>query len=125
MPIYIYEHPKTHKQVEVQQKMTDLHEFIDEKGVKYNRVFLSTKTCVDTLADPWSKEAWMRKTAKRGMTIGDMMNESAALSEKRAVLTGRDPIKQKVFDDYTKKTGKDHPENRPKRIENEHVILDL
>lgn len=125
MPVYVYQHPKTGKRVEVVQHMNDLHEYTDPTGVSYERVFLNPRTAVDTqLSDPFSKGAWMRRTHKK-MTLGDMMDESAQLSERRASKAGVDPIKQKLFDTYTKKTGKPHPEARPKRIETKDFVLEL
>lgn len=124
MGIYLYENPKTGRVVEVVQGMNDVHEFTDEQGIKYARVFLSPLTSVDTKVDPWSKKDWMKRTNKH-MSVGDMMDESAQLSEKRAAKAGLDPVKQKVFDAYKKKTGKNHPEDKPKKIETEHAILTL
>ena len=125
MPIYLYRHPKTKKVVEIVQHMNDIHEFIDSSGVRYDRVFITPRMSVDTITvDPFSEAEFMRRTHKK-ITLGDMMDESAALSEKRAAKLGKDPIKQRVFDKYRKKTGKPHPEEAPKRIETEHFIAEL
>lgn len=104
--------------------MNDPHEFIDEKGVKYLRLFVNPNASIDTRVDPWSKKDWMKRTNKR-MTVGEMMDESAQLSAKREKQSGVDPIKQKVFSDYEKKTGKKHPDNKPNRIETKDLIVEL
>lgn len=124
MPVYVYRHPKTKKCIEVVQKMNDKHEYMDEAGVIYERVFLSPRTSVDTQIDAFSQSDFMRATNKN-MTIGDMMDESSRLSEVRAKKAGRDPLKQKLFDNYKKSTGKNHPEDKPKKIETPHFEIEL
>lgn len=124
MPVYLYRHPKTQKVIEVVQKMTDTHEFTDEKGVKYERVFVAPQTAIDTKVDPFSKNDFLKRTNKR-MTVGQMMDESAELSEKRAKKTGVDPIKKKIYDSYKKNTGKDHPDLKGKRkIETSNYVFE-
>lgn len=124
MPVYLYKHPQTGVVKEVVQGMNDVHEFVDEFGVKYERVFLSPRTAVDTQVNAFDKESWMRRTRKSGITIGDMMDESSALSEQRAAKLGKDPIKEKVFNDYKESTGKPHPDSIPKRIETKDYVLE-
>jgi hypothetical protein len=87
-------------------------------------VFLNPLTAVDTKMDPFNKSDWMRGTNKH-ITVGQMMDESAQLSEKRAEKAGLDPVKKKAFDRYQKMTGKPHPEDKPKRIETKDYILEL
>lgn len=124
MPIYLYRHPRTKQVIEVVQKMTDAHEHSDSKGVKYERVWLRPRMAVDIRVDPFSKKDWMRRTNKR-ITVGDMMDESKELSEKRERKAGKDPMKQKLFDSYKQATGKDHPDTKPKVIETDHFTLEL
>ena len=38
MPIYIYQHPKTLKTIEIHQSIKATHEYIDDHGVKLNRI---------------------------------------------------------------------------------------
>lgn len=123
MPIYVYKHPETGKIVEVIQGMNDKHEY-EENGVGFKRVFLLPHAATDTHTDPFSKKDFMRRTHKK-MTIGDMMDESAALSEKRAKKAGIDPVKAKTIADYEKLTKKRHPSKRKgERFENKHFIMD-
>ena len=125
MPLYLYRHPKTKKVIEVVQKMADKHEYVDEKGVKYDRVWLRPRMAVDCKVDPFSKDDFVRRTAKRGMTVGDMEQESAALSEARERKAGYDPVKKKLFNDYKEKTGKTHPADKPKKIETDQFVLEF
>ena len=109
MPIYEYKHPETGKVIEVIQGMTDKHVFIDDQGVKWNRVFAVPNAAVDSDLDPFSEKDFIKHTAKKGMTHGDMTELSKNLSNKREKLRGLDPIKQKTVTNYEKKTGKPHP----------------
>lgn len=109
MPIYIYQHPKTKKIIEVIQKMNEDHIYIDDKGVSWERIFTKPQASIDTQIDPNSSKEFVSKTAKRGMTVGEMMDLSAELSEKRGGTTGKDEVRDKAEKAYQKKTGKRHP----------------
>lgn len=109
MPIYIFQHPKTLKTIQVIQNMNDEHSYVDEKGVKWNRVFTKPQASIDTQIDPNSSKEFVAKTAKRGMTVGEMMDLSAELSEKRGGTSGKDEVRDKAEKAYEKKTGKKHP----------------
>jgi predicted nucleic acid-binding Zn ribbon protein len=124
MPVYIYEHPTTRRVVEIVQKMNDVHEYV-ENGIRFRRVFVNPQAAIDTKVDPFSKADFMRRTNKR-MTYGEMMDEAADLSDKRAKKLGKDPIKEKVIADYERRTKKPHPSRKKgkQRFENKHFILE-
>jgi hypothetical protein len=109
MPIYEYQHPETGKVLEVIQGMKDEHIYIDEKGVEWLRVWESPNAAIDSGIDAFSEKDFMKATAKKGMTAGDMMDLSKNLSEKREKARGLDPVKNKTVTAYEKKTGKPHP----------------
>lgn len=110
MPAYEYIHPDTGETVELIQKMKEDHVYIDPEGVEWDRVFSTPNTAIDSSGmDPFSKDDFMRATAKPGMTAGDMMDLSRKLSKKREKSAGLDPVKQKTVTAYEKKTGKPHP----------------
>jgi hypothetical protein len=110
MPIYTYKHPKKEQYVDLVQGMNDSHEYTDEKGVKYERVFYKPNASVDTSIDPFSPKDFIKKTDKKGMTVGDMWDISAGLSAKRAKKAGIDHVKEKTIADYSKKCrGLKHP----------------
>ena len=109
MPEYIYQHPKNGKTISVIQSMKEKHEYTDDKGVKWNRVFSVPNSAVDTSVGSSSKEDFLRMTQKK-MTVGDMWDVSAQLSEKRTKRYGKDPVKEDTVKKYKKKChGKRHP----------------
>jgi hypothetical protein len=58
--------------------------------------------------------------------VGDVLDYSSELSEKRAQVNGgEDPIKKKAFNDYEKNVGKKHLSDKKKTIETSKVIIDL
>lgn len=110
MPIYVYEHPKSGKQVEVVQGIDDEHSYTDKKGLKWNRVFTPPNVLIDSKIDPFSESDFLEKTKSKKGSIGDLMDRSAELSDKRAQKAGGvDPIKERFFKEYSKKRrGKKH-----------------
>lgn len=112
MPYYIYEHPETKEQKEVFQTMKEDHIYVDQDGVKWNRVFLSCNASIDTRVDPFSEKDFIKATNKKG-TFGDLMDRSAEMSETRKNKEGVDPVQEKYYKDYSKKrNGKIHPDQR-------------
>ena len=119
MPIYEYIHPETNEIIEVIQGMKDKHIFIDDQGVEWHRVFSVPNAAIDSEIDAFSEADFMKATAKKGMTAGDMMDLSEQLSKKREKSRGLDPVKQKAVTKYEKDTGKAHPNksgNKPKQL---------
>lgn len=110
MPLYIYKHPKKEQYIEVVQRMTDKHEYVDEDGVKWERVFTNPNWATDTVnISPNSEKDFLRRTHKK-MTMGDMWDASAELSEQRKQRYGYDRVKDKAIERYKKKChGKRHP----------------
>lgn len=110
MPIYAYQHPKTKKIKEIVQSMSEPHVYA-EKGVQWERLWTIPQATVDTKTDAFSQQDFSKKVAATKGTIGDVWARSAEWSERRAAKRdGVDPIKEKTFADYEKKTrGKTHP----------------
>ncbi len=125
MPIYVYKHPEEELYEEVLQGMNDPHVF-SKDGVEWQRVFLSPNASISSNSDPFNSNAFLDKTANMKGTVGDMMDYSAELSEKRAEKSGGvDPIRKKHFDNYEKSVGKKHLNDGPKSFENKHIKVDL
>jgi hypothetical protein len=82
MPLYTYQHPKTGKTIDVVQSMNDQHVYFDENGTEWKRVFYPVSFAFDTKIDPHDPNAFVKKTDKGG-TIGDIMDLSKEMSEKR------------------------------------------
>jgi hypothetical protein len=126
MPIYIYKHPDHEEYEEVFQGMNDEHVY-EKEGVKWDRVFLAPNASVDSEIDPFNKRHFIDATANKKGSMGDMMDMSKELSEKRAAQRdGVDPVKQKYYDNYSKeRRGAKHPkEIREKGYESKNVKID-
>jgi len=95
MPFYRYKNPKTGETVEVLQGMNDEHVFVDENGVKYNRVFSAPNMAMDTNIDPFSSRDFVEKTRKNGK-VGDLWDLSKEMSEKRKEIAGKDEVRDKA-----------------------------
>ena len=100
--LYIFEHPDTGEIVEVIQRMKDKHEYVDEEGTEWKRVFTSPGATIDTQVDPFSNTQFVDKTRGKGMTMGQLWDESAEASRKREKTLGKDPVKEKYFKNYSK-----------------------
>ena len=111
MPFYQFIHPNTDEVVEVMQSMKDDHVYIDEHGIKWERVWTVPQASIDTQVDHNDKNAWMRKMENKKLTVGEMEAQGEQLSRKRAKENGGvDPLRRKYFDDWSKKRkGKKHP----------------
>lgn len=117
MPVYLFQNPENGEVKEVFQGMNDLHTY-EEDGKKWDRIFTIPRAGIDTKINPLSKEDWNRKTENKRGTIGDMMDRSKELSEQREKIMGKDPLKEKLFEDHRKKyRGKYHPEDPRKQTE--------
>ena len=105
MPIYIYKHPTEEEYEEVIQSMNDPHTY-SKDGVEWERVFFAPNMAVSASDDPFSANNYVEKTANMKGTVGDLLDYSAELSERRAEANGGvDPIKKKALEKYSKKTG--------------------
>ena len=112
MPIYLYEHKETGEVVEVFQGMMEKHEYHGsnnrEKGL-WRRVYVNPNLSFDTAVDPFDQKSFVNSTVNKNDTWGDLQDRSAEASERRAQKMGKDPVKEKFYADYNKKTnGKLH-----------------
>lgn len=102
MPLYTFEHPETNESIDLVFSMNDEKIYIDENGIKWNRVFSSPNAALDLNADPFSSKGFVEKTNSKG-TMGDLMSRSQEMSEKRKNKLGYDPVQKKYFQEYSKK----------------------
>lgn len=101
MPIYLYQHPDSGETIEVSQGMNDIHEYIDDSGVQWSRIFLSPNAAIDLDSDPFSQTQFLEKTKNAG-TMGELWDRSAEMSSKRAAQSGgTDPYKKQYLKDYS------------------------
>jgi len=115
MPYYLFEFKNKVK--EIFFHMNDKKEYIDEKGNKWTRIFSNPLASVDTKINPFDEKDFVNKTAKKGMTIGQMWDESAQLSEKRQQILGKDNIREQAEQKYFEKTKKIHPHAKKQKLE--------
>ena len=62
--------------------MKDNHEYTDEDGVKWKRVFAVPNASIDTRIDDFSSNEFVDKTKDKGMTMGQLWEESKQASKK-------------------------------------------
>lgn len=125
MPLYLYSHPETGETKEIIQSMKEDHVYFED-GIQWKRIFTVPTASIDTKIDPFSQRQFIEKTGNKKGTVGNMMDLSAELSQKREQLNGKeDPIKRKHFSDYEKKVGKKHVADKPKTIETSKVKIDF
>lgn len=128
MPIYIYKHPTEEEYEEVVQSMNDPHTY-SKDGVEWERVFFAPNMAVSATDDPFSANNYVEKTANMKGTVGDLLDYSAELSERRAEINGGvDPVKQKALEKYSKSTGgKKHTSElgQKKTFENKDVKVEF
>jgi hypothetical protein len=109
MPIYTYEHPKTGKTIDINQSMVDDHVYFDKDGVQWRRIFHPVSFGFDTKLDPHDPKAFIKKTEKGG-TLGDIMDLSREMSERRGG-DKNDEVKAKHAKDKEKKLNDRRLEN--------------
>ena len=126
MPIYTYKHPETDEHIDVVQGMNEDHVYHDESGLEWKRVYSIPNASIDTKDDAWNHNGFVEKTGKMKGTVGDVLDYSSELSQRRAESNGgEDPVKRKAFNDYEKKVGKKHISDKVKTIETSKVRVDL
>jgi hypothetical protein len=125
MPLYLYSNPETGETKEIVQSMKEDHVYFED-GIQWKRVFTVPTASIDTKIDPFSQRQFVEKTGNKKGTVGNMMDLSAELSQKREQSNGKeDPVKRKHFSDYEKKVGKKHVADKPKMIETSKVRVDF
>ena len=112
MPVYIYQNPKTRQVKEILQSIHDKHEYYED-GILWDRVFTSPQVNTqEKLSVNSNEKDFARVTKDQKGTVGDLWERSQELSEKRKKVYGKDPIKKKYFENWSKKRkGKVHPKS--------------
>ena len=90
MPIYIFKNPNANEYVEVIQKMSDEHVFIDDVGTKWERVWTVPNASIDSIIKVDSSKQFAAKT--KGWSLGEMWDYSSDLSQERKSKRGHDHI---------------------------------
>tara|TARA_R110000796_G_scaffold232637_2_gene351056 strand:- start:125 stop:478 length:354 start_codon:yes stop_codon:yes gene_type:complete len=104
MPEYTFENLDTGETIDIIQGMNDDHEYSDDNGKKWERVFTKPNAGMDTNLD--ETKASFNKVIDshegRGLTVGQAWDISREAGEKREKVFGRDTVKEKNFKDYAK-----------------------
>jgi hypothetical protein len=107
MPFYLFQNPETNEIVEILQKMNEEHSYFDKNGLKYNRIYTPPNYAIDSKIDPFSSRDFAEKTRNKNGTIGDLLDKSKELSEKRGGELN-DPILKNYLSSYEKDKGVKH-----------------
>ena len=102
MQFYLYQHPSTEEVIEIKQKISEAHEYVDGDGTKWNRIFTVPYASIPNMTriDAGSEEDFMKRTQNFDGTIGDLMDASKDLSEKRKQGTGSDKVQENFHKKY-------------------------
>lgn len=111
MPEYLYQNPNTKEIRSVYQSVNDIHEYIDENNIKWDRVYTVPQINVDSVLNPeCTEKEFSEFTKNKKGSIGDLWDRSSELSEKRKRIYGEDPVKKNYLKDWKKKRkNKKHP----------------
>lgn len=119
MPQFDYQHPDG-RIITLYQGMNEQHEYKDEDGVKWKRLFSIPNSVIDSIysINPYNSKEFVNVTSKKKGSVGDLFQLSAELSEKRKNKDGFDKIENKSFDKYEKDRviGTIHPLRRKKQL---------
>lgn len=127
MPIYLFQNPKTEEVAELFFSMNDEKKFVDESGLEWKRLYSSPQLNTEATIDPWNNADFVNKTSSTKGTMGDLLDRSAELSEKRASENGGvDPLKKKYFENYSKeRNGAKHQDEIKQTYNSKNVKIDF
>lgn len=97
--------------------MSEEHVAFAEDGYKLSRIWTKPNAAVDSKWDAHNPQDFVRKTANKKGTYGDLLDKSKELSIEREEKMGVDPIKEKFYENYAKRRqGKEHPDVKKKKL---------
>ena len=104
MPIYSFENPESGEILDLFFNMDEDKKYTDESGTEWRRIYGSPQLNTLGSIDPWNSDDFVNKTSSTKGSMGDLMDRSKELSNKRASENnGVDPVKQQYFKNYSKK----------------------
>lgn len=116
MPVYIYKNPKTGEVKEVIQMINEPHIY-SCGGVNWDRIFTIPNASVDTKINPLDPKDFVLKTKNKKGNLKEIWEVSAEASQKRERMIGKDPVKEKYYENWSKKRkGRKHPDLIKKEI---------
>lgn len=120
MPIFLYRNQKTNEVKEIIQSVHEEHTYIDKDGLKWEREFTVPNATVSPTSklNPHDPKAFSELTKNKKGNYGNLLDLSKELSEKREKQLGKDPVKEKMYSDYSKtRQGKMHPLKKKERLD--------
>ena len=125
MPEYLFRNPDTKEVISIIQKMNDEHSYVDQDGLKWDRILVAPQVNGEASIDPWNNADFVEKTGKMKGSYGDILDKSQEMSEKRASQRdGFDPVKKKYFDDYSSSRKGARHLSDVRNIDNKNVRVD-
>ena len=121
--IYLFYNTETDEYREIEMSMKEYAPYRGKNNDEdaWERVYetpqISMRNSTATKLNPYSQNEFVERTGKMKGSVGDMLDYSKELSEKRAEKAGGlDPIKEKFFDNYAKERGGSEHPDRPKKV---------
>ena len=102
MPTYLFRNPKTGEIKEITLGINEEKNY-SEKGLSWERVFTIPNASIDIKINEFSERDFLEKTNKKNYSLGEMWDTSKELSEKREKVQGKDSVKEKALENYSKK----------------------
>jgi hypothetical protein len=128
--IYLFYNTETDEYREVEMSMKEYAPYRGKNGNEdcWERVYdtpqISMGNSTAKKVNPYSQKEFVERTGKMKGNFGDMFDYSKELSDRRAKDHGGvDPVKEKYFRNYEKKTGKKHLADK-KPYESKNVRID-
>jgi len=105
MPIYLFENKITGEVKEFLVPLREIGNFFP--GKEWQRIYTVPNISVDSSIDAYNAKDFVNKTRNKKETIGDLLDRSRELSEKRGGQSS-DPVLKNYFSSYEKEKGVKH-----------------
>ena len=128
MPFYTFSNPDNGETKDIFFHMEDEpKEYIDPQGTEWSRIFTSPQLSTEAQINPWSNDDFVNKTSNQKGSMGDLLDQSAELSEKRASQNdGVDPLKKEYFKKYSdERGGEKHHKDKKSTYESKNLKIEF
>ena len=104
MPFYIFANKKG-KTKEIFFHMNDDKVYV-ENGETWQRIWTKPQAMFDAIKiDPFKSKDFSKRIERNKGKMGDLFDESKEMSERRIQIAGHDPVKEKYWQNWSKKRG--------------------
>ncbi len=111
MPVHSFRSPDG-KEISIFVRISDpvaAHQTQVVDGVEYKRVYDGAPLAtIDTKVGDATRADFRKITEKKGITIGEMQDEAAAMAAHREEKQGQDPVTERYYANYEKEMGDKH-----------------